>query len=275
MKGLRIMIGLAVALMASALAVAPAYASKEKPKVPTGNFIAEINGTTISPEKPAIAKSNNEGEVEEFKFAGIKGIQCKENQGGSGGITSTSKVESEKSPDLKMDLKFNHCRYPIKAGVSVRKMPFRFKQPLHMVLHANGSVKILTIEENETEVKIPPFKCVYKIPQQEIPLSAEKKEGEFEAVEYSTEVETTEKLKKYPKGFFNRLEVEFTGMKHLKAEFKPEAGDKENPPEKCGYVKGEEGQFNPETGMVETTWGFEGFVEEIEIKGGSIGFEPA
>jgi hypothetical protein len=44
---------------------------------------------------------------------------------------------------------------------------------------------------------------------------------------------------------------------------------------KVGYVKGEEGQFNPETGMVEGKWGFEGFVEEIEIKGGSIGFEPA
>ena len=61
-----------------------------------------------------------------------------------------------------------------------------------MELHANGSVKILTIEENETEVKIPPFKCKITIPQQEIPLAAEKKEGEFEAVEYSSENEIVE-----------------------------------------------------------------------------------
>jgi hypothetical protein len=268
MKGLRTTIGLAVALMALALAVAPAYAAKEKPKVPTGNFIAEINGTTISPEKPAIAKSNNEGEVEEFKFGGIKPITCKK-------ISSTSKVESEKSPNLKMELKFSKCSYKIHNGVFTGSEPFKFKQPLHLELHANGSVKILTVEENETEVKIPPYKCQIKIPQQEIPLAAEKKEGEFEAVEYSTEIEKVEggKLKKYPKGFFERLEVEFTGMKHLLFEYKPEPGGKGA--EKCGYVKGEEGQFNPETGMVEGKWGFEGFVEEIEIKGGSIGFEPA
>jgi hypothetical protein len=272
MKGLRTTIGLAVALMAMALAVAPAYAAKEKPKVPTGNFIAEINGTTISPEKPATAKSNNEGEVEEFKFGGIKPILCKR-------ITSTSKVESEKSPNLKMDLKFVGCKYEIHDGIFIRKEPFKLKEALHMELHANGSVKILTIEENETEVKVPPFKCKIKIPRQEIPLAAEKKEGEFEAVEYSTEIEKVEpsKLKKYPKGFFERLEVEFTGMKHLAFEYKPEPGTKGEgeSADKCGYVKGEGGQFNKETGMVEGAWGFEGFVEEIEIHGGSIGFEPA
>jgi hypothetical protein len=273
MKRLRSTIGLAVAVVtAFALAVAPAYASKEKPKVPTGNFIAEIAGTTISPEKPAIAKSNKEGEVEEFKFGGIKPILCKR-------ISSTSKVESESSPNLKMDLKFSGCKYEIHSGIFNRKEPFKFKQPLHMELHANGSVKILTIEANETEVKVPPFTCKVKIPQQEIPLAAEKKEGEFEAVEYSTEKEFVEenKLKKYPKGFFERLEVEFTGLQHLDFEYKPEPGEKGEgeAAEKCGYVKGEGGQFNPETGMVEGKWGFEGFVEEIEIAKGSLGFEPA
>ena len=62
-------------------------------------------------------------------------------------------------------------------------------------------------------------------------------------------------------------------MKHLDFEYTPEPGGKEA--DKCGYVKGTEGQFNEETGKVEGKWGFEGFVEEIEIKGGSIGFEPA
>jgi hypothetical protein len=269
MRSLKTMGGLVAALAMTALVASPAYAvKKEKPKVPTGNFIANINGQEISPTHKAIAKSNKEGEIEEFVFGGIHGIECKS-------ISSISEVESEKSPDLKMDLAFNGCTYPIKAGEFTRREPVKFKHSLHMVLHANGSVKIVQIAEDETEVKVPPFKCKIKIPAQEVPLAAEKKEGEFEAVEYGTEIETVEggKLKKYPRGFFERLEVEFTAMKHLKMEFKPEPGAKSAA--KCGDVKGEEGHFNPETGMVEGKWGFVGALEEIEIHGGSIGFEPA
>jgi hypothetical protein len=269
MRSLRTMGGLVAALAMTAFVASPAYAVKEKPKVPTGNFIASITGQEISPTNKAIAKSNSEGEIEEFVFGGIHNIECKS-------ISSTSEVESEKSPDLKMDLKFNHCTYPFKDGVFTRQESIKFKHNLHMELHANGSVKILKVAEDETEIKVPPFKCKITIPAQEIPIGAENKEGEFEAVEYSTEIETVEgagKLKKYPRGFFERLEVEFTGLKHLEFEYKPEPGGKGA--EKCGYVKGEGGQFNPETGMVEGKWGFEGFVEEIEIHGGSIGFEPA
>jgi hypothetical protein len=260
------MIGLVAMATALAVAAVPAWAIKEKPKVPTGNFIASVNGQTISPEHPVTAKSNSEGEVEEFKFGGIP-VTC-------AGLSSVSKVEAETSPDLNMELKFKKCGYPIKAGEITRTMPFKFKHNLHLELHANGSAKILKVAEDETEVKIPPFKCHVTIPAQEIPLSAEGKEGEFETVEYSTETETVEggKLKKFPRGFYELLEVEFVKMKGLKFEYKPEAGAREA--EKCGYVKGEEGKFNPETGMVEGRWRFEGFVEEIKIPGGSIGFEP-
>jgi hypothetical protein len=266
MKSLRIMIGLAVAVTALALAAVPALAAKEKPKIPTGEFIASKTGMTISPATPVIAKSNNEGEVEEFKFGGIP-VECP-------ALSSTSEVESERSPDLKMDLIFKKCTFPIKVGVLTRNMPFKFKHNLHLELHANGSAKILKVAADETEVKIPPFKCHVLIPAQEIPLAAEKREGEFETVEYSTETETVEggKLKKFPRGFYELLEVEFVKMKGLKFEYKPEPGGKEA--DKCGYVKGEEGQFNAETGMVEGVWHFEGDVEEIKIPGGSIGFEP-
>jgi hypothetical protein len=266
MKSLRIMIGLAVAVTALALAAVPALAAKEKPKIPTGNFVASVAGGTITPATPAIAKST-EGEVDTLSFGGIHNIECK-------GLSSSSTVEEEVSPDLNMELKFKGCKFAYHAGVFTKHSALKFKQPLHLELHANGSVKIMKIGENETEVHVAGFKCKVTIPAQEIPLAAENKEGEFEAVEYSTEKETVEggKLKKFPRGFFELLEVEFVKMKGLKFVYKPEEGGREA--EHCGYTRDEEGQFNPETGLVEGKWAFEGDLEEIKIKDGSIGFEP-
>jgi hypothetical protein len=267
MKSLRIMVGLIAGVATLALAAVPALAVKEKPKVPTGNFIASVAGGTITPATPAIAKSA-EGEVESLSFGGIHNIECK-------GLSSSSTVEEEVSPNLEMDLRFKGCKFAYHAGVFTKHAALKFKAPLHLELHANGSVKIMKIGENETEVHVSGFKCKVTIPAQEVPLGAENKEGEFEAVEYSSEKETVEggKLKKFPSGFYELLEVEFVKMKGLKFEYKPEEGGREA--EHCGYTKGEEGQFNPETGLVEGKWAFEGFVEEIKIKDGSIGFEPA
>jgi hypothetical protein len=260
------MIGLVVAATALALAAVPAWASKEKPKIPTGNFIASVSGGTITPATPAIAKST-EGEISKLTFGGIPGLECK-------GASSVSKVEEEVSPNLNMELSFKSCKFPRHIGIFTGGGTLKFKEPLHLQLHANGSVKIMTIGLDETEVHVGGFKCKITIPAQEIPLSAESKEGEFEAVEYSTEKETVEgsKLKKFPRGFFELLEVEFVKMKSLAFVYKPEEGGREA--KHCGYTKDEEGQFNPETGLVEGKWAFEADLEEIKIKNGSIGFEP-
>jgi hypothetical protein len=272
MKSLRITIGLAVSAIALAIAAAPAMALKEKPKIPTGNFIASVAGGPITPEHPVIAKSH-EGAVEEMKFGGMK-FHCK-------GLSSTSEITSEKSPDLAMDLNFKSCKHAGSEGLFAHQIGLHFKKPLHLELHANGSVKIMKIGANESEAKVQGFTCLIKIPAQEIPLQAEKKEGEFEAVGYSTTKETVEgaKLKTFPRGFYETLEVEFIGMKHLKFEYKPEPPIENEKHEKefpnhCGYTQGEGGSFDKETGMVEGTWAFEGAVSGIQIKKGSIGFEP-
>jgi hypothetical protein len=258
MRRLRIVIGIATA--ATALASAgPALASKEVEKHFFGEFTAFKAGQVISPASPLVAKGL--GEIEEFRIAGVK-IECS-------ALTGTAEAFAERSTSLKITLGFKKCTHEDHQGNAISHPHVTFKRPLVLNFHANGSARVVTIEENEAEVKIKPAHCKYHIPEQEIPLGAENKpNNEFEDAEYSTETESIETkggLKKFPSGVRERLEVDMV-FKAIKTTFKPEGPQ-------CEYVKGEEAKFNPEKGIVETDSRFEAEIEEITAKGGSIGFD--
>jgi hypothetical protein len=258
MRRVRIVIGIATAAVALASA-GPAFASKEVEKHFFGEFTAFKLGQTISPASPVVAKGL--GEVDELKIAGVT-IEC-------GALTGTAEAVAERSTSLKMTLGFKKCTHEDHQGNAISHPHVNFKKPLVLNFHANGSARVVTIEEDEAEVTIKPAHCKYHIPEQEIPLGAENKpNNEFEDAEYSTETETIETkggLKKFPSGVRERLEVDMV-FKGIKTTFKPEGPQ-------CEYVKGEEAKFNPEKGVVETTSKLEAEIEEITVKNGSIGFE--
>jgi hypothetical protein len=258
MRRLRIVIGIAMAAIALASA-GPAFAKKEVEKHFFGEFTAFKAGQVISPTSPLVAKGL--GDIEEFRLAGVK-IEC-------AALSGTAEAFAERSTSLKVTLGFKKCTHEDHQGNAISHPHVTFKQPLVLNFHANGSARVVTIEENEAEVKIKPAHCKYHIPEQEIPLGAENKpNNEFEDAEYSTETESIETkggLKKFPSGVRERLEIDMA-FKAIKTTFKPEGPQ-------CEYVKGEEAKFNPEKGIVETTSRFEAEIEEITAKGGSIGFD--
>jgi hypothetical protein len=258
MRHTKRVIGIAAAAVALAASASPAFA-KVKEKHFFGEFTASITGQTISPASPAVAKGI--GEVSELKVAGVN-VECE-------GLSGTSEVTAERSTSLTMTLTFKKCSYPNKQGNVISHPRVMFKKPLVLRFHANGSARAVTIEENEAELRIKPAKCKYHIPEQEIPLSAEKKpDNGFEAAEYATEEEViTSKggLKKFPSGIRERLNV-FMAFKGVLTTFKPTGPQ-------CEYVKGEEAKFNPETGEVEAHSKLEAELEEITLKDGSIGFD--
>jgi hypothetical protein len=259
MRRVRIVIGIATAALALA-AAGPAFAKVEEAHF-FGEFTASSAEGPITPESPAIAKGH--GEVSEFLIAGVH-VEC-------GGLTGTAEAKEERSTSLKMTLAFQKCSYPNRQGPVVSYQKVTFKHPLVLNFHANGSARVVTIEENEAEVKIRPAKCKYHIPEQEIPLGAEGKPNkEYEDAEYASEEETIETkggLKKFPSGIRDRLFVSMV-FKKILTTFKPEGPQ-------CEYVHGEEAKFNPETGLVETTSKLEAEVEEITLKNGSIGFDTS
>jgi hypothetical protein len=258
MRHVKVVMGIAVAVVALALSASPAFA-KVKEKHFFGEFTASITGQTISPEMPAVAKG--QGSVTAFKIAGTT-VEC-------GGLSGLSEVTEERSTSLKMSLSFKKCSHADKSGEVVSHPRVIFKKPLVLKFHANGSARVVTIEENEAELKIRPNTCKYHIPEQEIPLGAEKNpEKEYEAAEYATEEEpitTKSGLKKFPSGIRERLNVTMA-FKHIATNFKPTGS-------MCEYVQGEEDKFNPVTKEVETSSKLEAELEEITLKNGSIGFD--
>jgi hypothetical protein len=257
MRRVRMVIGIATAAVALASA-GPAFAKTEE-KHFFGDFTASVAGQTITPATPVTAKGL--GEVDELAIAGVH-IEC-------AGLKGTAEAEEERSTSLKMTLTFKKCSHPDRQGQAESHPGVTFKKPLVLDFHANGSARVVTIEENEAEVKIKPAKCKYHIPEQELPLGAEGKPNrEFEDAEYSSETEsitTNGGLKKFPSGIRERLDV-FMLFRGVKTTFKPEGAQ-------CEYVHGEEAKFNAETGLVETTSKLEAEVEEITLKNGSIGFD--
>jgi hypothetical protein len=257
MRRVKVFIGIATA--AVVLASASSAFAKVEEKHFFGEFTASRAEGPITPESPAVAKGV--GEVDELVIAGVH-VECE-------GLTGTAEPKEERSTSLQMTLTFKKCSYPNRQGPVVSYQKVTFKHPLVLNFHANGSARVVTIAENEAEVKIRPAKCKYHIPEQEIPLGAEGKPNkEYEDAEYATEeeaIETKGGLKKFPSGIRDRLDV-FMLFKGVKTTFKPEGTQ-------CEYVHGEEARFNSETGLVETTSKLEAEVEEITLKNGSIGFD--
>jgi hypothetical protein len=269
MRSLRITIGLAAAACVFAICAAPTFAAA-KEKLFFGEFTASIAGKTISEAEPAVTKGH--GEVSEFRL-GPWEITCESE------LKSKGKVTAERSESFFTELSFKGCttnQKVGKGGVEETKK-LKFSKGIDFEFHANGSANV---GKSESEVKIlnptsvtvkaAGDKCKLVIPAQTIPIQAEKNpEKEFESAEYGTETESVEKsqLKKFPSGIRERLNI-FMEFKKILTEVPVEPG-------KCIYSKEPEGKFNPETKTVEFTNGvLEAELEEIEVKGGELGFDP-
>jgi hypothetical protein len=273
-----------VAVCALGAFAAPALAAKEKPPVIFGKFKANILGKTISPSEPASTKGH--GSVSAMRlgpytFTGRKlpgekfGPICEKE------LKSTGMVDSESSDTFLQYIKFNKCIAYRKLGAGVEEeVKVHFK--LGIEYHSNFSAVLGEPETSEVMIKpgsTVSFKgrksfCVVTIPQQYIPIQAQAKpEKEYEAASYSTETETLEgsKAKKYKEGIEEKLNIEM--------EFKKIETYIQTTPE-CVYNKenngGNEGKYNKDTGRIEFDNGnLEAELEEITLKHGSIGFEPA
>jgi hypothetical protein len=281
MRSLRITIGLATAACLLAVYATPSFAAKEK--VFFGHFTASIFGQEISPTHPAIAKGK--GEASTLR---IGPLQCAEEDASGNPIpapvlNAKATVEAERSSNFTAIVKINGCKAILnfgKGGVQ-ENVKVSFGKGLKMEFHANGSAalgnpagEVKILETVAVPIKVPGHKCKLFIPAQTVPVQDEKKpETEFEAATYGTESEAVEPklIKKYPSGFKERLEIEWE-LKKVVSYVPIEPG-------RCEYKKGTEGKFEPEGGglpnRVEFNNGlFSGELEETEIKGGELGFDP-
>jgi hypothetical protein len=274
------MIGLAVvACSMMAVFASPSFAKKEK--VFFGHFTSSINGKTISPTSPATAKGK--GEVDELKVGPLS-MECVTKSGFT--LAATALVEAERSSNLTSTVKITGCKTDIKFGKGGNFTPAKvnFGKGIKMEFHANGSVavgnpnppggEVKILETAPVEVKVAGQKCKLFIPAQSLPLASEKNpEKEYEAAEYASETEAVEgaKLKKYPSGFKETLDISWE-LKGIKSYVPVEPG-------RCEYQKGEEGAYAPAEGELpnRVVYGggkFEGEIEEMEVKGGNLGFDP-
>jgi hypothetical protein len=268
MRSLRITIGLATAACVLAVCAAPSFAAKEK--LFFGEFTASIAGQTISEATPATTKGH--GEVSEFRL-GPWEITCESE------LKSKGKVIAERSENFFTEVSFKGCTTKQKVGKGgvEETKKLKFSKGIDFEFHANGSANIGKSESevrilNPTSVSVKAAgdKCKLIVPAQTLPIQAEKNPNqEFEYAEYGTETEPVEKsqLKKFPSGIRERLDITM--------EFKKILSEVPVEPGKCTYNKEPEGKFNPETKMVEFTNGLlEAELEEIEVKGGELGFDP-
>jgi hypothetical protein len=283
MRSLRITIGLATAACTLAVSATPALATKEKPKVYFGHFTASIFGQTISPTNKALAKGKGEA-GEPLK---IGPIECATEYEGkslpSPTLSLKAMVESERSSDFTAIVNVKGCYsvQPFGKGGTEEKVKVSFGKGLKMEFHANGSAalgnpsgEVKILETAAVPIKVQGRKCKLFIPAQTVPVQDERKEErEYEAAEYGFEKEELEEhfWKKYPSKFKERLEISWE-LKKIVSYVPVE-------PPKCGYKKGTEGKYEPEgegrPNRVEFNNGeFSGDVEEIEIKGGELGFDP-
>lgn len=276
MRHARLALGVAVVVVCAFGALAgPAFAKKEKPAPTFGKFTASIPGRTISPTEPAT--TSGIGEISELSLAGgaLFVEECVKE------LKSSGTVVSESSETFYQNVKFTKCLAQVKLGKS--GLTTQLKVPtfvLGMEFHSNHSAVIgegeeaaLTIvKPSNVSVRIGKTACTVVIPAQTVPVRAEKKPDlEFEAAGYETEKEPAN-IKKFPSGFQEKLDIEWE-LKKLESLVKPNAN--------CKYAAEPEGKFNndpesPNFGFVEYGNGrFEGELEEITIKHGNVGFEPA
>ena len=277
MRRIRFIIGLATLVCACGITAVPALANKHKAKKVFGEFKASYpDGAPISPTSPA--PFTGTGELSRLILAdgGLKITECAKELKASGTVTA------EKSEVFTENVKFTKCYGRVSDNgngfVKVHEKVSNFT--IRMEFHSNHSVQIGA--EEGTEVTIKPTKvvvdlgskksqCVITIPEQTIPTKATTKpEHEYEAAAYETEEEPA-KLKKFPAGFQEKLDIEW--------EFENEVISWEKPSAGCEYVGGGDGTKDetPETpayGQVVYKKGtFEAETEELTIKNGDLGFE--
>jgi hypothetical protein len=278
MRNIRITLGLALAVVCAFGALtAPAFAKKEKKAPVFGKFTASIAGRGISPAEPATAAGI--GELDELSLAGgaLFVRECVKD------LKSSGTVVSESGETFFQNVKFSKCQALVKLGKS--GLTSRMTVPkftLGMEFHSNHSAVIGEEEENlrivrpsAVSIKIGKTTCTVKIPAQTVPVKAEKKPtNEFEAAGYETIEEPVTKkkqLSKFPSGFQQTLDIEWE-FKKLVSTVKPN--------ENCKYPEGG-GKLdtNPESpnfgNVIYNEGSFEGELEEITIKNGNVGFEPA
>jgi hypothetical protein len=272
MRSLKIPVALAVIACVVGALASPALASKTKPKAFFGEFLASRpGGPPITPSNPAIAK-NKEGTLDEFYMGGEEtgpfSFSC-------AGLTSEGKVFEERSTSFKTEIKFHKCLATrrLRGGLQEHNIKTKIKG-LEMEFHSNGSFVLGKEAENEmkitkgtsVEIKVKGGSCKLIIPQQVVPKNGTNEEREYEGGEYSGEKEKTEKLKKYPDGFKERMEVDWTLSKIIM--YVPT--EKNGP---CSYSKEPGGKYNEELKVVEYPSHMEGELEEVEIHKGELFFE--
>jgi hypothetical protein len=275
MRNVRIMVGLVASVCAFGALAAPALAKKPKPPVVFGKFTASFpGGPSISPTEEATAKGHGELEVLELAHGALRIEECED-------VKSAGSVNSEQSETFFQNVTFVHCYADVtlsRGFTEELKVP-RFT--LGMEFRSNKSVEIGEGAASETEivrpstVTIPIGKrspCQVTIPQQIIPgNAATKPEAEYNAAAYETEKEPAN-LKKFPLGFQEKLAIVMEFSK-LESWVKPN--------EHCIYSEGEEGAYDntpgtPAYGYVVFERGtLDAELEEITIKHGNLGFEPA
>ncbi len=276
MRGFKIKLGVATTLCAFGVMAAPALAHHEHPKAVFGKFIANypLAPGAITPTTPTTDKGI--GSVEEINL-GDGGLVIKEEPGKLSGcaVRSTGKVEEESSEKFFQAITLSRC-YAVKPFGKDGDEKIKLKKfHLDFLYNSNGS---LNIGEGEGEIKItanstlsiPVGKnvCTVVIPQQTLPAKALVKPGEeYEAAEYETEVNKEVKLKKFPAGFQNKLDIEmhFDKVENWvrptsSCEFPPGEVDEEVGSPAYGYVVFKKGSMAME-------------LEEINIKEGNLGFE--
>jgi len=270
MRRVRVVLAFAVVVCAFGALSAPAFAKKVKPPVIFGKFVASIPGKTISPTEPAIATGH--GELTSFKLGPVEVEECAKE------VKSVGKVESESSETLFQNIKFKNCIVWASLGKGEDKVKEKQKVSFNLgfEFHSNRSLEVGQAEESDVGLtessvsfKVAKTSCTLVIPAQTIPIKAEAKpEKEYEAASYTTLEDKEVKLKKFPAGFQDKLVIEME-FKKLEGLLKPNAGctselpvNEEPESPRFGYIEYRNGELEAE-------------LEEVVIKNGNLGFEPA
>ncbi len=270
MRSTRVKLGVVVAVVCAFGALAaPAFAKIEKEPVVFGKFIASLPGGTISEGSPA--KATGIGELSEAKLGPLELSEGCEKE-----LKSVSSVTSESSNTFAAEITFKKCPVYMnwEGGSKENRVKTETSFKLDITFHSNGALVFgeeggeFEISKATQPIKIRKNYCtgLVVIPAQVIPFRAVKNpEDEFEAASYGTEHESVSggKLKKFPSGFQEKLDVEWE-LKKIKVE----ATETEHCQWGAQPINTETGRREWKTGTMEAE------LEEITISGGNIGFEP-
>jgi hypothetical protein len=254
-------VGFVAVLCAFGTLAAPALAKKVHTKPPRvlGKFVANFpSGKAINESSPVTDKGI--GSVERIELAEgaitIGDERCKK-------IKSSGSVNWERSDTIIQVIKFQGCKGTTDVGTS-KNVKEQLKLPNFKIafeFHSNGFAEsgegeTSSVNIQKTSVFVKASKgspCTIEIPAQTIPVKATKKpENEFEAASYETE-EIPAKIKKFPKGFQEKLDIEME-FKKVIANVLPSA--------LCSVGPG----FKNNKGIINAE------LEEITIKNGNLGF---